>query len=79
MKQTTDQLYQKFVAKWDEVTELPPQTIGPLTPVYKKTVPYFKYAPWRVLMPVSFIIIAAVALALEITAVQVASFLQRGF
>lgn len=74
-----DQLYQKFKHRWKEVTELPPQTLGPLTPVYKRTVPYFKIAPWRVLVPLSFIMVAFVALILEITATQVASLLQRGF
>ncbi len=74
-----DPLYQKFVQKWREVTDLPPQTVGPLTPIYKKTVPYLKFAPWRVLAPVSLILAAALAIILEVTSVQIASLLQRGF
>lgn len=74
-----DKLYNNFKHRWQEVTELPPQTLGPLTPVYKRTVPYFKIAPWRILVPLSFIMVAAAALILEITATQVASLLQRGF
>lgn len=79
MTMKSDPLYQKFVARWDEVTELPPQTVGPLTPVYKRTVPYLKIAPWRVLFPLSFVIAASVALLLEVTAVQIATLLQHGF
>ncbi len=74
-----DKLYQNFKTRWKEVTELPPQNLGPLTPVYKQTVPYLKIAPWRVLLPVAFVMVAAIALLLEITAVQIASLLQRGF
>lgn len=75
----SDALYQKFVQKWDEVTELPPQTVGPFTPVYKRTVPFFKVAPWRFLVPLSFVLAAGVALILQVTAVQIATLLQRGF
>lgn len=75
----SDPLYEKFIKRWEEVTEVPPQTVGALTPVYKKTVPYFKVAPWRVIVPAVFIFSAFVALLLEITAVQVASILQKGF
>ncbi len=74
-----DLLYKNFVKQWEKVTELPPQTVGPFTPVYKRTVRYFKVDPWRILMPVSFIIAAGTALLLEVTAVQVANILQRGF
>lgn len=74
-----DRLYQSFFAKWQEVTEMPPQTVGPLTPLYKKTVPYLKVAPWRILGPLSLVLAALVALLMEVTAVQIASILQRGF
>ena len=74
-----DVLYRKFKHRWEEVTELPPQTLGPLTYVYKRSVPYLKIAPWRILLPLSFVMVAAIALLLEITATQVASILQRGF
>lgn len=75
----SDALYQKFVQKWDEVTELPPQTVGPLTPVYKRTVPIFKVAPWRLFVPLAFTLAAGFALILQVTAVQIATLLQRGF
>jgi len=75
----SDPLYQKFVAKWEEVTDLPPQTVGPLTPFYKRTVPLFKVAPWRILAPLSLFLALAIALGFEVTVVQIATLLQRGF
>lgn len=74
-----DALYQKFLQRWEEVTELPPQKVGPLTPVYKLTVPFFKTAPWRVLIPLSVVLVVFAAVLFEVTAAQVASVLQRGF
>lgn len=78
-KNPSDKMYQKFLAKWEEVTELPTQEVGSLTPLFKRTVPYFKVAPWRVLLPLSFLLVASTALFFEQTAAQVASILQRGF
>lgn len=73
-----DPLYARFVQKWDEVTEVPPQTVGLLTPFYKRTVPYFKYAPWRIMVPFAFVTAVSIALLLEFTATQIASWLQKG-
>lgn len=74
-----DKLYQNFYKKWEEVTALPPQTVGPFTPLYKRTIPLFKIAPWRVLIPIAVFLTVAGALLHDATAVQVASLLQRGF
>ncbi|HCS79189.1 TPA: hypothetical protein DIV55_05630 [Patescibacteria group bacterium] len=74
-----DLLYQQFYRRWIEVVDLPPQTIGPLTPVYKRVVPFLKHAPWRILIPVALILVCIVALVHNLTAPQVASLLQRGF
>lgn len=76
---TSDPLHDNFMRRWEEVTELPPQTVGSFTPMYKRTVRHFKVDPWRILMPVSFLIATAIALILEVTAVQIANILQRGF
>lgn len=73
------QLYRNFLHKWAEVAELPPQTVGPLTPVYKKTVPLLKVAPWRILIPLSLVAAAVIALSPRWTAVQLVSLLQQGF
>lgn len=73
-----DPLYQKLVEKWEEVTIVSPQTVGPLTPLYKRAVPYFKVAPWKMLVPLAFVLTVFLALLLQVTAVEIASFLQRG-
>ncbi len=75
----TDKLYNNFFEKWKEVTELPPQQVGPLTPFYKRTVPFLKIAPWRILVPLAVLLVAAVALLVNSTAAQIATILQRGF
>jgi hypothetical protein len=71
--------YRKFLHIWEESIELPPQNIGPLTPVFKKTAPFFKVTPWKTLIPLSFLLAVVVALLLQLTAVQIASILQKGF
>ena len=45
-----DALYQKFVERWEEVTDIPPQTLGPLTPLYKRAARYLKIMPWPFLV-----------------------------
>lgn len=72
-------LYTKFIAKWSEVTELPPQTVGPLTPLYKRAVPYFKIDPWRVIIPVALVFITVTVIILRGTAAEITSVLQLGF
>jgi len=72
-------LYENFYSRWQEVVELPPQTVGPLTPVYKRVAPFLKHAPWRILIPIALILVCLVALVHNLTAPQVASLLQKGF
>ncbi len=71
--------YRKFLTIWEEAVELPPQNIGPLTPVFQKTAPFFKITPWKILIPLSFVLAIITALLLQLTAVQIASILQKGF
>lgn len=72
-------LYQNFYKQWQDVTALAPQTVGPLTPVYKKFIPFFKTAPWKIIIPLTFALVCAGVLLHEITAAQIASLLQSGF
>lgn len=58
---------------------LPPQQVGPLTPIYKRAVPFFKVAPWRILIPAAFIVVVSLFFLLEITAAQITTLLQKGF
>lgn len=43
----TDKTYQMLIQKMHEVSTLPQQTMGPLTPLYRVVIPYAKEAPWR--------------------------------
>lgn len=73
-------LYVNFYKRWEEVTTLPPQTLGPATHVYKRLIPFFKYAPWRIIVPLTFVAVTTGAFLLqELSAVQLASLLQGGF
>jgi hypothetical protein len=74
-----DNLYQNFHKRWQEVMLLPPQHMGPLTPVYKRLVPYLKTAPWRILIPIALFLIALSMLLTNFTAAQVTSILQKAF
>ncbi|RJR15725.1 hypothetical protein C4579_01450 [Candidatus Microgenomates bacterium] len=76
---TEEKLFTNFYRRWEEVTEVAPQTMGPLTPLYKKVIPVFKTAPWRIIVPVSFLVVMMIALLHEVTAADIASLLQAGF
>ncbi len=75
----TDALYQKFVKRWEEVMDLPPQTVGPLTPYYKKLVARLKVMPWPVLVIGSVVLVVGLYLLLGSAITILVSVLQRGF
>ena len=75
----TDALYQKFVKRWEEVMDLPPQTVGPLTPYYKKLVARLKVMPWPVLVIGSVVLVIGLYLLLGSAITILVSVLQRGF
>lgn len=76
MKSTT---YQKFVRRWEEVTDLPPQTVGPLTPLYKAIARRLKVMPWPLLVLVSLGFVVLLYLLLGSAVTLLVSILQRGF
>jgi hypothetical protein len=76
MKSTT---YQKFVKRWEEVTDLPPQTVGPLTPFYKAIARRLKVMPWPALVLCSLVLVIALYLVLGSAVTLLVSLLQRGF
>jgi hypothetical protein len=76
MKSTT---YQKFVKRWEEVTDLPPQTIGPLTPLYKVLVRRLKVMPWPALVVGSLVIVIGLYVLIGSAITLVVSLLQKGF
>jgi hypothetical protein len=74
-----DTLYAKFVKRWEEVTDLPPQTMGPLTPWYKKAVVRLKVMPWPALVGVSVLVVLGIYLLIGSAVTLLVSILQRGF
>ena len=76
MKSTT---YQKFVKRWEEVTDLPPQTVGPLTPIYKSLARRLKVMPWPALVVGSLVIVIGLYVLIGSAITLVVSLLQKGF
>jgi len=74
-----DALYNKFVRRWEEVTDLPPQTVGPLTPYYKKVVTKLKVMPWPFLVLGSLFIVVCLYVVIGSTITLLVSVLQKGF
>ena len=75
----TDAVYNKFVKRWEEVTRLPPQQVGPLTPFYKKAVTRLKIMPWPALVVAAIGVVAGIYLLIGSTITILTSVLQRGF
>lgn len=75
----TDTLYQKFVNRWEEITDLPPQTLGPLTPVYKAITKRLKVMPWPAFVLSSLFVVLGIYFLLGSTVTLIVSLLQRGF
>ncbi|HLD24817.1 MAG TPA: hypothetical protein VJB96_02760 [Patescibacteria group bacterium] len=74
-----DATYEKFVKRWEEVTELPPQTLGPFTGFYKFLTKRFKVMPWPWFVGMSVLFAAALYLLLGSTITLLTSILQKGF
>ena len=74
-----DATYQKFVKRWEEVTDIPPQTLGPLTGVYKQLTKRLKVMPWPwfVVISLGFVLVLYVLIGSAITILT--TILQRGF
>ncbi len=76
MRSTT---YQKFVKRWEEVTDLPPQTVGPLTPLYKAVARRLKVMPWPVLVLSSLVVVTGLYVIIGSAITLLVSVLQKGF
>ncbi len=76
MRSTT---YQKFVKRWEEVTDLPPQTVGPLTPLYKSITRRLKVMPWPALVLCSMVVVIGLYVLIGSAITLLVSILQRGF
>ena len=71
--------YQKFVKRWEEVTDLPPQSVGPLTPLYKAIVRRLKVMPWPALVLSSVVVVIGLYLIIGSAITLLVSILQKGF
>ncbi len=76
---TTSTIYRRFVKRWEEVTDLPPQTLGPLTPYYKAITRRLKVMPWPVLVTSSVLLVIALYLLIGSAVTLIVSILQKGF
>ncbi len=76
MKDTT---YQKFVARWQEVVDLPPQNLGPLTPLYKALIRRLKVMPWPCFVLTAATLVVALYMLIGSMITLLVTLLQRGF
>lgn len=74
-----DATYQKFVKRWEEVVEIPPQSLGPLTQFYKRTTKRLKVMPWPWFVCGSLLVAAVLYVVFGSAVSVIASLLQRGF
>ena len=75
----SDARYERFQKNWNEVTDLPPQTVGPFTPYYKMVTKRLKIMPLPKLIIISIICILALLYIFGSGITFLASILQRGF
>lgn len=74
-----DLTYQKFMKRWEEVTDLPPQSLGPLTPLYKFITKRFKVMPWPWFVVVSLVFAMGLYVLFGSSITRLTSILQKGF
>lgn len=75
----TDITYKRFVKRWEEVIELPPQTFGPFTGYYKWVTRRFKVMPWPWFVAISIVLAAVLLLVFGSAVSRLVSLLQGGF
>ncbi len=74
-----DMTYEKFLRRFEEVLDLPPQRLGIFTPLYKTLVKRIKVMPWFWFLVMSVIVVFGVYMLVGSTITLVASLLQKGF
>jgi len=78
-KKFSQNLLKQLEKKQNEVMEVQPQTVGPLTPIYKNTTHYLKVSPWKILIPVSLLLALFGLKLLGPISVRLVSVLQQAF
>lgn len=71
--------YKNFVKRWEEVVDLPVQTIGPFTPAYKALVKRLKVMPVYALGFFALLCVAGLYVLFGSAIVFIAGILQKGF
>ena len=71
--------YQKFVKRWEEVTDIPPQTLGPFTDAYKQVTRHLKVMPWPWYITAGVVFAGSLYLLFGPQIAGIVTILQRGF
>lgn len=74
-----DATYQKFVKRWEEVVDIPPQTLGPLTQTYKRMTKRLKIMPWPWFIGGSLLVAVLLYVVFGPAVSAIVTLLQRGF
>ncbi len=74
-----DAVYEKFVHRWEQTTQLPTQTMGPLTPYYKMVTKRLKIFPWPLLFIAGIAFVVGLYILIGSGIAPITSILQRGF
>ncbi len=75
----TNKTYTRFVKRWEEVMDVPPQTLGPFTKPYKKLTRRLKVMPWPWLVVISLISVIGLYMFIGSAITLLVTVLQRGF
>jgi len=71
--------YHKFVSRWKETMDLPPQTVGPFTGFYKQITHWLKIMPMPTLIVLSIFLVVGLVLWIGPSIATIVTLLQRGF
>jgi len=74
-----DVLYEQFQKRWNETTDIPPQTVGPLTPYYKMITKRLKVMPWPILGIGSLLLVIGLFVLFGSAITRIVSLLQKSF
>ncbi len=77
--QTNTHMYRRFVKRWEEVVDLPVQTVGPFTSLYKILVKRLKVMPLAALIVCSLLLVVGLYLLFGSAITILTSILQKGF
>jgi len=75
----TDITYKRFLKRWEEVTDVPPQNLGPLTGWYKRVTRHFKVMPWPWFVAVSVVFFVFLYVFFGSSVSFLVTTLQKGF